>query len=100
MPRSHSSSVPVHRRKPSQGPYALAVDLGGTKCAVAAVDRSGRIVSRRPGPVDLQSPSAPVSQILQLAHSLIDDRKPKQAYVAAGVAVPGLVRPNGTVWAP
>jgi glucokinase len=81
-------------------PYALAVDLGGTKCSAAVIDRKGRIVTRRTVPVDLRSPSGPVFQILQLAKSLVGDKKPNDAYVAAAVAVPGLVRPNGTVWAP
>ena len=81
-------------------PYALAVDLGGTKCSAAVIDRKGRIVSRRTVPVDLSSPSGPVLQILQLAKSLVGDKKPSDAYAAAAVAVPGLVRPNGTVWAP
>jgi glucokinase len=81
-------------------PFALAVDLGGTKCSAAVIDRKGRIVSRRTVPVDLSSPSGPVSQILQLAKGLVGDKKPNDAYVAAAVAVPGLVRPNGTVWAP
>ena len=80
--------------------YVLAVDLGGTKCSVATVDRNGRIVSRRTVPVDLGSPSGPVQQIVQLANYLADGKKLKDVFVAAAVAVPGLVRPNGTVWAP
>ena len=81
-------------------PHALAVDLGGTKCSAAVIDRKGRIVSRRTVPVDLRSPSGPVSQILKLAKSLVGDKKPNEEYVAAAVAVPGFVRPSGTVWAP
>jgi glucokinase len=46
------------------------------------------------------SPSGPVFQILQLAKDLLGSKKPNDAYVAAAVAVPGLVRPSGTVWAP
>lgn len=80
--------------------YVLAVDLGGTKCSAAVVDRNGRIVCRRTVPVNLSSPSAPVRQIVQLARDLADGVKPKECFVAAGVAVPGLVRRNGTVWAP
>ena len=81
-------------------PCVLAVDLGGTKCSAAIIDRKGRIVSRRTVTVDLTSPSGPVLQILQLAKDLADGKTPNDAYVAAGIAVPGLVRPNGTVWAP
>ena len=78
----------------------LAVDLGGTKCSAAIVDRSGRIVSRRTVAVDLSSASAPVLQVVQLAHDLAAEKNPKHAFAAAGVAVPGLVRATGTVWAP
>jgi glucokinase len=75
----------------------LAVDLGGTKCSAAVVDRNGRLISRRTVAVDLCSPNAPVLQIIQLAKEF---GVPKRAFRAAGVAVPGLVRPSGTVWAP
>lgn len=81
-------------------PYVLAVDLGGTKCSAAVVDQKGRIVSRLTVAVDLSSSSAPVRQIVQLARDLAEGSRPKQRFVAAGVAVPGLVRRNGTVWAP
>lgn len=81
-------------------PYVLAVDLGGTKCSAAVVDRNGHIVSRRTTPVDLSSPSAPILQIVQFAKDLAKSKKPKDFFVALAVAVPGLVRPSGTVWAP
>ena len=78
----------------------LAVDLGGTKCCAAIVDRSGRILSRRTVAVDLSSPNAPVLQIIEVAKQLAALSSSKRAFRAAGVAVPGLVRPTGTVWAP
>lgn len=78
----------------------FAVDLGGTKCSAAVVDRSGRILSRHTVAVDLTSASAPVRQIIQLANELAAGQKPKRAFVAAAVAVPGLVRRTGAVWAP
>jgi len=81
-------------------PHVLAIDLGGTKCSAAVVDQSGRIVSRRNVAVDISSTSAPVLQIVDLANKLAAEKKPKQAYVAAAIAVPGLVRRTGTVWAP
>lgn len=80
--------------------YIFAADLGGTKCAAAVMDRKGRIVSSRTMPVDLTSPSGPVLQIRQLAEELADGKNPTRAYAAAAIAVPGLVRRNGTVWAP
>jgi glucokinase len=81
-------------------PHVLAIDLGGTKCSAAVVDQSGRIVSRRNVSVDISSASAPVLQIVDLANELAAEKKPKQAYVAAAIAIPGLVRRTGTVWAP
>lgn len=81
-------------------PHALAVDLGGTKCSAAIVDKNGHILSRRTVPVDISSRLGPVRQILQLAQNLSAGKKPKQVFAATAVAVPGLVRPNGTVWAP
>ncbi len=81
-------------------PYVLAVDLGGTKCSAAVVDGKGRMVSRRKVAVDVSSRSAPVRQIVQLARELAEGARPKKSFVAAGIAVPGLVRRNGTVWAP
>jgi glucokinase len=80
--------------------YVLAIDLGGTKCSAAVVDRKGHIVSRRTVPVDVNSPLAPVGQIIQLARDLAESMRTKECFVAAGIAVPGLVRRNGTVWAP
>jgi len=78
----------------------LAIDLGGTKCSAAVVDRRGLIVSRRMVPVDVSSSLAPVQQILRIAKELAAPSKPKDAFAAVAIAVPGLVRPTGTVWAP
>ena len=80
--------------------YVLAVDLGGTKCSVAVVDSEGAIVSRCTAPADIRSPAAPVLQIVQMATDIAQGEKPKEAFAAAAVAVPGLVRSDGTVWAP
>ena len=73
----------------------LAVDLGGSKCSAAVVNRDGKILSRRAAPVDVSSSSAPALQIMQLAKELAGGKKLEDAYVAAAVAVPGLVRRDG-----
>ena len=73
---------------------ALAIDLGGTKVAVAVVSSRGTIRDRITEPVDRSSAAAPVEQIARLARIVPTD------YEAAGVAIPGLVRRDGTVWAP
>jgi len=81
-------------------PNVLAVDLGGTKCSAAIVDRGGHILSQRTIPVDRSSASAPVVQIEKLANELAAAKTPQRAFVAAAIAVPGLARRTGTVWAP
>lgn len=80
--------------------YAFAVDLGGSKLSAAVVDQRGKIAAQKTVAVDLSSPSAPILQIRQLAKDLAGGKAPKDIYAAAAVAVPGLVRRTGTVWAP
>ena len=80
--------------------YVLAVDLGGTKLSAALVNRKGKLYQRNTISVDSSSPLSPVQQIVALAGELAGAAGVKQKFVAAGVAVPGLVRRDGTVWAP
>ena len=80
--------------------YIFAADLGGTKCAAAVIDRHGQIVRHSVEPVDISSPSGPVRQICRLAEELAPRSSPATSFSAMAVAVPGLVRRNGTVWAP
>ncbi len=70
----------------------IAVDLGGTKVAAASVGARGSLRDRVEEPADLSSADAPIAQIVRLAKTIGGD--------AMGVAVPGLVRRDGTVWAP
>jgi glucokinase len=89
--------MPTTTTKKTSSPLpALAVDLGGTKIAAALVDARGRILLRANEPVDTSSADAPVEQIVRIARGL----RGKANFGAAGVAIPGLVRPDGTVWAP
>lgn len=88
----------------------MAVDVGGTKLALAVIDAEGRIPARQTQPVDVSSTHAPVRQICRLAALLAGAagveqrgsalRRPVAGWSAIGVAVPGLVRRSGTVWAP
>jgi glucokinase len=77
----------------------FAADLGGTKLATALVSLEGRIVARASEPVDARSPATVINQVVRLAGEL-QAKRAGSKIVAAGVAVPGLVRRNGTVWAP
>jgi glucokinase len=76
----------------------FAADLGGTKLAAGLVDAEGVIVARATKPVDRAGPNAPILQMTALAGALAGETGRRIA--AAAVAVPGLVRPTGTVWAP
>ena len=103
---------------PVKTQYVVAMDLGGTKLAGALVDRAGKIARQVSVPVERTSASAPVRQMVEMARGLVEsveshdskfvNRAKKKsnrsgepgAIAAVGVAVPGLVRRNGTVWAP
>lgn len=78
-------------------PHTVFVaDLGGTKLAAALVSAQGKFLTRKTEPVDAASPRAPLEQVCRLARELAG----KTRIRAAAVAVPGLVRRNGSVWAP
>jgi glucokinase len=80
--------------------HVVAVDLGGTKIAAALVDRKAEISRRMVANVDTASTSALVNQIVNLIRDLVGKKKISDHIKAVGVAVPGLVRRDGTVWAP
>ncbi len=80
--------------------HVLAVDLGGTKLAVALANRDGKLLQRKNVSVDASSSLAPVKQIVELSRELVGGDGIKGKVAAVGVAVPGLVRRDGTVWAP
>lgn len=81
--------------------HVLAVDLGGTKLAVALADREGKLSQQKSVSVDAGSALRPVKQIVAVARELVGIKDGATAKIAAiGVAVPGLVRRDGTVWAP
>lgn len=80
--------------------HVVAVDLGGTKLAAALVNGKGRILQRKSVSVDASSPLAPVGQIVELVRELVGGKGVQRKVAAVGAAVPGLVRRDGTVWAP
>jgi glucokinase len=77
----------------------FAADLGGTKLAAALITRTGRVIARTSEAVDGGSPARVFDQIVRLAGEL-RTRRNGTVVTAAGIAVPGLVRRDGTVWAP
>jgi glucokinase len=86
--------------KRNSAKFVLAVDLGGTKLAAALVNRRGKLALRESVSVDASSALAPVKQIAALAQTLCGTKPFKSLIGAVGIAVPGLVRRDGTVWAP
>lgn len=80
-------------------PCFLAVDLGGTKVTAGLVRAKGKVVERITEAVDASNRLAPVRQIARLSDAL-HRAAPRLHARAAGIAVPGLVRHDGTVWAP
>jgi glucokinase len=77
----------------------LAVDLGGTKLAVALVDQDGAIQVQARVAVQRTSVGATAAQIAALAAQLAEPEGVKPA--ALGCIVPGIVRPtDGAAWAP
>jgi len=86
--------------KRSNAKHVLAVDLGGTKLAMALVSREGKLSRRKSLTVDASSALAPLKQIVMSARELANGKQLKSAVQAVGIAVPGLVRRDGTVWAP
>ncbi|HTS63537.1 MAG TPA: ROK family protein [Candidatus Acidoferrales bacterium] len=67
----------------------LAVDLGGTKTSIAAVDNAGRISDKQKIPA-ASNFGGSIEQIV-----------PRPGIAAAGVIVPGIYDPQaGTAWAP
>jgi glucokinase len=82
------------------GNQVIAIDLGGTKLAVALVNSKGQISKLTTVGVDMKSSLAPVNQIVEATRELTGAKGPRGKILGMGVAVPGLVRRDGTVWAP
>lgn len=78
----------------------LAVDVGGTKTAVALVTADGRIVEQVAAPTPAsEGPAAVVRTIVELAR-LLHERRPELAVTTAGVGTAGVVdRATGTITA-
>ncbi len=77
----------------------VAVDIGGTKIAVALVDERGTILAKAAEPTSLAGPEAVVAQIAALVPRLADGR----TFAALGAAVPaalGSPETDRVLWAP
>jgi glucokinase len=76
------------------GQTVFVADLGTSKVSAAVLDRDGKVLVRRAESLDLATTLAPVKQIARIASELGQGRSP---YNAAGIAVVGMVRSDGTV---
>lgn len=92
-------TAPVRALAPQQGeavgPFALVVDLGGTKIAAARVDTAGNISHHLVAPTPARGGDAVVAAVIDILHRL-----PQQGVCALAVDVPGLAYTDGSVWAP
>lgn len=77
---------------------ALAVDVGGTKVAVAAINHGGTILRKIHAPTDLSGPQAVVEQIITMSRTLFNGDKP----AAVGICVPAVLEhhTDRVLWAP
>ncbi len=75
--------------------FALVADLGGSKIAAARVSSSGVLTHQ----LHTSTPAAGGARVVDAIADLLSEL-PRDGVDAAGVAVPGLVRTDGTVWAP
>jgi glucokinase len=75
----------------------FVADLEVSKILAAVLDRDGKVLSRRDESLDVAKPLSPVKQLLRIASDLGQGRT---MFSAAGIAVRGTVRSDGTVSVP
>lgn len=82
--------------------HVLALDLGGTKLAVAIIDKSGRMVQKQVNLLEGRQGREVGSLIGDTAGDMLQRAAEAGISIrAVGVSVPGIYRPEkGTVWAP
>ena len=80
----------------------IAIDVGGTKLAVAIVDCNGSILAARKSPVEKACAEATAEQIASEADAVRREAGLSWSGIAAaGVVVPGILdSSNRTAWAP
>ncbi len=81
----------------------LAVDIGGTKTAVAVVTFEGRIITRRVEPTLQEGPAAGIQQTIALLDSVMDKAGINPGQVQGiGVGIPAVLEPGTDliIWGP
>lgn len=81
----------------------IAVDIGGTKIAVAAITTDGRILSRLIVPTMQKGPESGIEQVIQLVESLITQNNVDLEHlIGIGIGIPAVLE-NETdfiIWGP
>jgi glucokinase len=77
---------------------ALAVDVGGTKVAVAVVSHDARILNKTQQPTNLRGVEQVIEQIAQMSAELLGETRPD----AVGLSVPAVIdaTTDHVLWAP
>lgn len=87
----------------ASGTCILAVDLGGTKVAVAAISPQGELLLRAEEPTRQDGPQAGIGQIVQLLRELLLHRTSisSEEPLGVGVGIPAvLAEDDQVIWAP
>lgn len=83
--------------------YILAVDIGGTKTAVAVVDLKGAIIAREVEPTCQTGPKDGISQIIKLLENIVAKSKiSNENWLGIGVGIAAVleIRSDLIIWAP
>ena len=91
------SSLPIAERP------VLAVDLGGTKLALAVVSPNGKLLAEIQEPTSQEGPEAGIEQILRLARTLLEAPDMVPLHVeAVGVGIPAVLEWDSdfVIWGP
>lgn len=78
----------------------LGLDLGGTKILSGLISRRGDLVRVRRVPLTGRTREAVLVQLAEIVRQARGELPTDAAVEGIGVAVPGAVRADGTVWAP
>lgn len=83
--------------------FVIAVDIGGTKIAIAAVTADGRILSRLTAPTQQKGPEKGIQQIIDLIEAIIARiNLPPEQILGIGIGIPAVLE-NETdfiIWGP
>lgn len=81
----------------------LAVDIGGTKVAVASLTSDGAILSRLIEPTLQKGPDAGIHQIIRMLEAVIQQGKySAQQFIGIGIGIPAVLEPDTDfiIWGP